>query len=173
MNKKKWKNSKYCLKIPPCPAYDIEGIEHWLEEMAETGFLLKKDSYALGAATFEKSKPCFMRYRLDTALKNDDPDESGYEYVSSYGQFNIYRSADIREYGSAASSEVQALAINGGKSKYNAAFTLIFFPIIWPLLAIKGNILLVMINSGIGVIHLLKPGQYRLVNTGAAFHLLP
>jgi hypothetical protein len=45
---------KYAYRLPPCPAYDVEGTERWLSEMARRGLHLSADGFFLGLAVFEK-----------------------------------------------------------------------------------------------------------------------
>ena len=42
-----WKRTFY-YRRPPYPYYDIEGIESWLEDLADEGLLLDKDGYVFG-----------------------------------------------------------------------------------------------------------------------------
>ena len=37
--------TKYRYRIPPCPAYDIPGMESWLEDLAAKGLHLSKDGF--------------------------------------------------------------------------------------------------------------------------------
>ena len=55
---------KHVYRLPPCPAYDIEGMESWLSDMAANGLLLSADGFFAGFAIFEKSEPRAVRYRL-------------------------------------------------------------------------------------------------------------
>ena len=32
--------ARRAYRLPPCPAWDVEGMERWLEDMAERGFFL-------------------------------------------------------------------------------------------------------------------------------------
>ena len=46
-------------RLPPCPAWDVEGMERWLEDMAERGFFLAKDGFFAGFAAFDCGAPLF------------------------------------------------------------------------------------------------------------------
>lgn len=101
---------KYIYKPVPCPVYRVEAFQSWLEDLAREGLiLLKKDSILLGIATFTRQAPQPLRYRLEPTPKAagstndyDTPDHRavemneafGWEYVTRYGQFYIYRCAD-------------------------------------------------------------------------------
>ena len=61
------KSIKHVYRIPPCPSYDIEGMESWLSDMAAEGFVLVKDGIFAGVATFEKTEPRKLKYRLQAA----------------------------------------------------------------------------------------------------------
>lgn len=99
-------NVNHILRLSPCPEYEIEKMQCWLEDMAAKGYILTSDSFFLGFAVFEKTSPRRMRYRLEAAPKSaslfnghDDPDtrarelnkEFGWDYVTRRGQFYIYR----------------------------------------------------------------------------------
>ena len=44
-------------RLPPCPPYDVEATESWLEDMAAQGWMLEKNNIFLGVAAFEKAEP--------------------------------------------------------------------------------------------------------------------
>ena len=95
-------------RLPPCPPYDVEATESWLEDMAAQGWMLEKDNIFLGVAAFEKAEPAPVRYRLEASTRRvgdfddnggaPDPEaeemnaDFGWEYVARRGQFHIYRS---------------------------------------------------------------------------------
>lgn len=100
---------KYIYRPVPCPAFRVEAFQTWLEDMAQKGLLLEGDSILLGIATFVPGPPRAVRYRLEPVEKtatflsgNDAPEagavelnaQFGWEYVTRYGQFFIYRCAD-------------------------------------------------------------------------------
>lgn len=62
----RWK-PRHCVRLPPCPAYDVEGTESWLESMAAEGWQLSEDGFVLGWAVFQRSEPVRLRCRLAAA----------------------------------------------------------------------------------------------------------
>lgn len=96
--------------IPPCPDYDIRGMEGWLEDMARNGrFLCQGHAFQYGYAYFETGEPRETRYRLIPAPKipqqiispnswPEPPDEEtlalhrafGWEYITYRGQFWVF-----------------------------------------------------------------------------------
>ena len=118
---------RYVYRLPPCPAYDIEGMESWLCALAREGLLLRKDGFHAGVAVFEKTAPQRFKYRLEAAQENTGffgdgyaPDaeqvelcgEYGWEYVARRGEFYIYRSGDPTARELNTDPKVQALALN-------------------------------------------------------------
>ena len=55
---------KKVWRLPPCPDYDIEGTESWLEDMALEGLFLAENGFFGGVARFERQNPRPVRYRL-------------------------------------------------------------------------------------------------------------
>ncbi len=114
-------------RLPPCPPYDVEGMESWLSEMGSQGWRLEPDDFFLGVASFRKTDPAPVRYRLEAPPKkvsawDDDggvPDreawelnaDCGWEYAGRRGQFFIYRTSDERALELHTDPRVQALAI--------------------------------------------------------------
>ena len=62
-------DARHIHRPAPCPAYDIYGMESWLETMAQEGYLLARDGFFMGFADFEAAKPCTMKYRLQAAKR--------------------------------------------------------------------------------------------------------
>ncbi len=105
---------RYAYRICPCFAYDVEGIQTWLEDMASQGLVLEADGTFLGFFTFQKTTPRKCRYRLAPIKdkkgffsdSSDGPSEEeqefsekcGWEYLVRYGSFYIYRAIgeDVR-----------------------------------------------------------------------------
>jgi len=117
---------RYCLS--PCPNYDLEGTESWLQDMAKEGWFLTQDGFIFNIAVFEEGTATNnMRYRLEAAPKersmwdnnNGEPDdearqlseELGWKYICSRGQFYIYASADPAAPELNTDPEVQAFTI--------------------------------------------------------------
>lgn len=158
------KENRNVYKLPPCPAYDIEGMESWLTDMAQQGFMLAKDGFFAGIAAFERTKPQNVRYRLDAALKETsmwaedggEPDPEaldltetfGWEYIGIYRKFYIYRTAipNARELNT--DPKVQAFAVKKAcKSQAAVAFWVFVCLILVPLIKINGSLFITMINA--------------------------
>jgi len=134
---------KKCLKMAPCAAYDIVGMQTWLEAMAQKGFLLEKDGFWGAFAVFSVGAPCCVKYRLEAAPKGTgmltenggEPDEEQvaiseefhWAYVAKRGDFFIFRSetTDAREFNT--DPTVQALALNAVKRRQLSAVVVIAF----------------------------------------------
>lgn len=115
------------FRLPPCPPYDPEAAESWLEDMAAQGWMLERDSFFLGFAGFEKQDPTSVRYRLEASPRHasdwddnggaPDPEAAelnadfGWEYVARRGQFYIYRSPTGSGPELHTDPRVQALAV--------------------------------------------------------------
>ena len=115
---------KYAHRFPPCPAYDVEGLESWLEDLAKQGLLLTKGGLFCGFLEFEKTAPRAMRYRLQPLpkpkfLEDRGPhteavelaEAYGWEYLCIIGDFAVYGTADpdVRELDT--DPQVQAVAL--------------------------------------------------------------
>ncbi len=117
------------LRPAPCPAWDLEGMESWLEDMAARGLRFQADSFLFGFASFEPGAPEAVRYRLEPGRKQlsalgpgeDSPDgealdlheSQGWEYAGRRGQFFIYRSARPTDPEPDTDPEVQSIALGG------------------------------------------------------------
>ena len=56
----------YRHRLPPCPFYDMAGVECWLEEMAQKGLhLVGPSGFFAGLGTFTDGEPTAVRYRLE------------------------------------------------------------------------------------------------------------
>ena len=157
--------TKKVYRIPPCPDYDVESMESWLTDMAADGCVLVEDGIFAGVATFEKTQPQKLKYRLEAAQKStsmwaDDggePDPEavelsklyGWKYVAKRGRFYIYCSDDptVREMNT--DPQVQALALDYvRKSQRDHVFTIIWWTLMYPLIGIRGALLLFSVNVG-------------------------
>ena len=114
---------------PPCPRYDIEGIEHWLESMAQKGLLLVRGHVWGDIMEFRKAPATTVRYRLDAAdperTYNGKPfletqetmKEFGWDYVTFYNGFFIYRSTRPDSPEINTDPELQASSLNALQKK--------------------------------------------------------
>ena len=131
------KNIRYAYHTCPCFAFDVEGIQTWLEDMAAQGLVLEADGTFLGIFTFQKTTPRKCRYRL-TPIKDKKgffsdssagPSEEeqefskkcGWEYLVRYASFYIYRATgeDVRPLHT--DSTVLAMALGAVKRKQREA----------------------------------------------------
>ena len=101
--------TKYRYRIPPCPAYDIPGMESWLEDLAAKGLHLSKDGFFGLLTSFEEGPPKKERFRLEPTDRKGglfseeyDPEDEqiqllhqmGWTYRARRGQFHIWSSDD-------------------------------------------------------------------------------
>ena len=157
--------SKKTYRIPPCADYDVEGMESWLTDMAAEGYILAEDGFFAGVATFEKTQPQKLKYRLEAAQKStsmwaDDggePDPEavelsklyGWKYVAKRGRFYIYCSDDPSARELNTDPQVQALALDYvRRSQRDHVFTIIWWTLMYPLIGIRGTLLIFSINVG-------------------------
>ncbi len=155
--------NRHIYRLPPCPAYDVEGMESWLSDMAQQGWFLAKEGFFAGIATFDEGEPRRVKYRLEAAQKNTsmwsddggepDPDQIelskkySWTYVAKRRDFYIYRSFDPGARELNTDPEVQALALNAVKKRFvGTALGLVFWCIIYPLLLLRAGLFLTIIN---------------------------
>lgn len=156
-------DAKHVHRPVPCPAYDIAGMEAWLEAMAKEGYLLARDGFFMGFADFEVSKPSPMKYRLQAAKKgkaafdDNSPEDDelelseamGWDYVARRGEFHIYRCADPTAPELNTDPEVQALTIKAvTKRMPNHLISLVLWLVIYPTLFYDEGILRATIATG-------------------------
>lgn len=118
---------KYCYKLPPCPSYDLEGMECWLTDLALEGLMLAEDGFFFGVGCFLRTQPRKVRYRLTAAevtpsLLNDydTPSEEaigiseamGWQFVCRRGSFYIYRTELPSAPELHSDPEIMALTLN-------------------------------------------------------------
>ncbi len=89
--------NKTIRKFRPSDFWRIGEHESWFSDMASTGLHLKK--VGISFAHFTKGEPRHTRYRIDvfnyksvTSEQKEMYSESGWEYVASYGLFNVFSS---------------------------------------------------------------------------------
>ena len=137
---------KHVWRLPPCPAYDVEGMESWLTDQEARGLRLSRDGFFAGFAIFEKREPSTARYRLQPAEKGksawnteDGPSDGeeemsaamGWDYVARWGEFHIYRCADGQARELNTDPRVQAIALDKVRSRERMNLISLFF---WPVL---------------------------------------
>ncbi|MBO4676798.1 MAG: DUF2812 domain-containing protein [Oscillospiraceae bacterium] len=155
-------------RLPPCPPYDVEGMESWLSDMAARGWKLEPDDFFFGIASFIKTDPAPVRYRLEASPKkvstwSDDggvPDreawelntDCGWEYAGRRGQFFIYRTADQNAPELHTDPQVQALAVKAVEKRQlrNLLFLAGYWLLYFFLRALQGSsILLFAMKAGL------------------------
>lgn len=153
--KKKYKPGQHVYRIPPCPSYDIAGMEKWLADLAEKGLFLTKDGFFAGIATFEYGEPKKAKYRLEASQKstsmwsdnNGEPDPEqieislrySWEYVAKCKDFFIYRSLDPSARELNTDPVVQAIALNAVKKRQReAVFSSVLLLVGYPLILTRG-----------------------------------
>jgi len=163
--KKKYKAGQHVYRPPPCPSYDITGMENWLAELAEKGFFLTKDGFFAGIAAFEYGEPQTVKYRLEAVQKNvsmwsdngGEPDAEqveisrkySWEYVARYRDFFIYRSSDPSAREMNTDPAVQALALSAvQKRQRDAVLSSVLLLIAYPVLLTRGCPILTALAAG-------------------------
>lgn len=142
--------AKFHYRLPPCPSYDIEGIESWLSDLAEKGLLLDGDGYVFGFMQFQRDIPRKVNYRLDAithksalfSILPQDPDpellsfgeDCGWEYLGQFQDFYIYRSFDPNARELNTDPKVQAMALNSVKKRKLFYLILSIILLLCPLL---------------------------------------
>lgn len=121
------KINKWVRRHLPCHPYDVEGIESWLTDMAQKGYILKSQPMRFGCLYFEKTEPQNISYRLEASPEGEgewsdagEPEESarelnekyGWEFVVKCGAFYIYRSLKPHTRELNTDPEVQAYSLN-------------------------------------------------------------
>lgn len=102
------KKIKKIYQFPPCPTYDVERTENWLEDMAQEGLeLVGYNAFCL--FSFVKTAPKAVRCRLEASQKkrtiwNDAyappqkmlelAQECGWDFVTGVSDFYIFRTED-------------------------------------------------------------------------------
>ena len=157
--------TKTVYRLPPCPSYDVEGMESWLSDLSSEGLFLTNDGFFCGLGHFERRAPQRMRYRLEPAPKQIgtfsangyEPDADavalseafGWEYVADRGQFFIYRTADPAARELNTDPQVQALALSAViRRERGSIISTLFWVLIYPLACIRGQLLLPMLDGG-------------------------
>lgn len=160
--KTKYKPGRQLYRLPPCPDYDISGMELWLAALAKEGLFLTEDGFFAGFGCFEVREPQTVKYRLEAVQKQTsvwsdgnapDPDQLAlsekyaWEYVAKRGDFFIYRTLDPSARELNTDPAVQALALNAVKKrKRQAVLSSVLRLILYPVLLTRGCLLLTAIS---------------------------
>ena len=115
---------KYAHRFPPCPLYDLERLESWLEDLAKQGLILTHGGLFCGFAEFEKGNPKPMRYRLQPLPKKkfledrrpadaalEFAEEYGWEYLCNLGDYAVYGCDDPNARELDTDPQVQAIGL--------------------------------------------------------------
>jgi hypothetical protein len=169
MDKDTVKDARSVYRLPPCPAYDVEGMESWLTDLAAEGLHLRKDGFFAGIAILERREPAEVKIRLGVAPRGTglldenagEPDEDarclyenlGWEYVAARGRFHIYRTNDPNARELDTDPQVQAIALNEVRKRHHAAvLSSVFWLLLFPILRMRGTLLLTMLHVGSGFV---------------------
>ena len=161
---KEQKDPKVIWRPAPCPSWDVEGTQRWLEEEAARGHILQKDGYLAGFFAFEVSTPRQLVYRLEAAERrrgifdrlNGDPepeamemaDQMGWAYVAARGQFYIYASEHAeRELNTDPRVQALSLAALRRRGSWNLAMNVLMI-LFYLWLAVRGRLLLMSLSLG-------------------------
>ena len=143
--------TKYRYRIPPCPAYDIPGMESWLEDLAAKGLHLSKDGFFGLLTSFEEGPPKKERFRLEPTDRKGglfseeyDPEDEqvqllhqmGWTYRARRGQFHIWSCDDPSAPELNTDPQVQAVTMSAltqflRKKVTNALFTTLLYLILY------------------------------------------
>lgn len=138
------------IRLCPCDSHDVEGIQTWLEDLAGDGLLLEKDGSFCGFFCFLSTPPQAVIYRLipvqreeASLFSENSPDgdqveisaEMGWEYLTRYGMFHIYRTGSPAAIELHTDPEVHSLAMNVLRKRLvsNIA-TMLIWLVVWILL---------------------------------------
>ena len=150
------KNTKYTIRMSPCPVYDIAGMEAWLEEMAQKGLVLC--NYMMGLAVFEKREPVHVRYQMallpyEPLMEKGIPtaqgemialcEEYGWSYITKRGRFGIFVTEDANARMLYSDAELESAEYEELRRSENSALhsNLLWLLIIAPLMLFKDNML--------------------------------
>lgn len=139
-------------RFPPCPGYDVEGTESWLQSMAAQGFVLDEDGFFAGFACFVCGEPRQIRYRIEAAPKKgifdeeNGPDaearslseEYGWRFVARRGDFDLYACEDAGQVELHTDPRVQAISMNQIRRRaFGSLVSFLLWLVLYPL--ILGN----------------------------------
>lgn len=142
----------------PCPVYDIETTESWLEDMARQGWMLEKDGFFAGLAWFQAAKPQKVRYRLEPTDKKMAPmdddaqelyEELGWTIVAQRGNLRLFRSTDPNARELSTDPQVQAILISSlRRAEISNALCALVWLVVYPVLFFKGGFIQSVVTLG-------------------------
>jgi len=150
---------KYANRFPPCPLYDVEGLESWLEDLAGQGLMLTRSGLFCGFAEFEKTEPTSRRYRLQPLprkkfLEDLGPASAavelaeayGWTYLCTMGDFAVYTTEDPEARELDTDLQVQAMALKQlyQRKRNGVIVTAVEFLIVMGLLLWEGPLIFLL-----------------------------
>ncbi len=145
----------------PCPLYDVDRLECWLDDMAREGLLLKKNSLTHGHLAFRQVEPCELRYRLTARpLSAGERAAAAPEHAAHPERYVWYRAGRLGEYcvyraiGNGARErntdpQVYALALSRAKKRLFFDLGLLGLALaLCTLLSLRRGLLIAMVETG-------------------------
>lgn len=140
----------------PCPYYDVEHQESWLQEQAANGLFL--EHWGAFFARFRRAAPAAVRYRVTAARleggvlssppREPEPDQQelfageGWQFVAAHGEFFIYACADPAAPELHTDPAVQAISLKMAQrnERFNVCSYLIYFVLVAVQFVLRGNL---------------------------------
>lgn len=155
------KDNGFVYRPLPCPLYDVDRLESWLDDMAREGLLLVKNSLIHGHLAFRQVEPCELRYRLtarplsagekaaaapDTAAH---PERYVWYRAGRLGEYCVYRAIGNGERQRNTDPQVHALALSHVKKRLFFDLGLLGLALaLCVLLDLRRGLLLTMVGTG-------------------------
>lgn len=135
-------------RLFPCPYYDTEATERWLEAMAAKGLILQKNTVTFGLASFEKAGPQAIRYKVVPAPHEEEVihEPEGWVYITSRSgdkDYQIFASSDP----AAPEPPVRAVSLDAALKRSTTLFGIMAILVVsmvyddWQQLALNGSVL--------------------------------
>jgi len=169
---------KYVYRLPPCPAYETERLEAWLEEMAKKGLILTDRGPTYRGFRFEKAQPRAIRYRIlpcqrRTLVNDGGPqpaeaelaEEFGWKYHAFHNEFAVFCTEDPNARELETDPQVRAMVV---KKHYRKALRQ---SILMGLFL--AMILIALFRQGILVYYAAKPVWHSVFWSALLLSLLP
>lgn len=138
-------------RFAPCSICDVERLESWLTDMAAQGWHLKEVTFRQQMFVFEAGEAKNVRYRLEAGKRWGDDEkpeytaqkffaDCGWESVSSYGRFFIFRSLtpDAPELNTDPAVQLMSMKWLRRKVVTDLLFTLLMMAVLLALLWYRG-----------------------------------
>lgn len=152
-------------RLPPCPAWQTDTMERWLEDMAAEGLILSRDGFMLGVGIFDQGDPIRMRFRLEPAelpvgmLADGEPEKVAFHtdlawnYHDTRGQYHIYSTADPELPDLHTDPEVQAYSIEKTRKRLRGnQINLIIWLLLMPIIRNRFQFLRAFLAAGTPVL---------------------